>query len=415
MMDPTLLRFQQMFGAMQGTAPQQSVMPERLGTTEPMGIQAQVIDPSQIGSESIPQSPEQNIAQRLQQLYSPETTANDRLSQLLSQYPQRENPGVLAKIVGSLIGGARGPDAADRAMYGGYYRDVQDWENQVKPASHLANQERYNNQNERQFANQVVTQELNERKFGHKQETDEANIKIREKRASAYDFKQRNPNLTIKIDAQGNFIGINPQTGQKQYITGPDGKPVNSGDMSDYDKINLMQQNALERIDATADAGLTAIGARGVVQGQLIDKRDEIHDENVEEGTDKPLSPSAERTAKLARAEDFTSKHPELADWIVLDGNKVTVREGSSGGWFGKADSPALRKAIVDHVVDGKPFIAPIEAKPENKISPANGKLPEGKIKVRAPNNPDGTPGVVGMIPMSRLDAYLKGGYKKVN
>lgn len=423
MMDPTLLRFQQMFGNMQGQQPmigndlpsqggfagQPVMLPERLGATEPMGIQAQVIDPSMLGKDTIPQTPEMNIAQRLQQLYSPETAANDRLTALLNQYPQRENPGILAKIVGSLIGGARGPDAADRAMYGGYYRDVEDWENQVKPASHLAPQERYNNQNERQYANQVITQELNRDKFDHTIEKDKATAANRERRTKVYEFKARNPNQTIKLDKAGNFVAINPQTLQTTAIRDADGNPISGREMSWEEKQEILQENALERIDEMGKVGLNRIGAQGAVQGELIDKREEVKDSS--------LTPEQERSARLSRAEALVNEHPELSGWIENDGKSVKIRETYTPGMFGiavgrKAENPATRKAIVDHIINGKPLVLPKETKGKDTnqtINPNNTKLSEGKIKVISPD------GIPGMIPMSRLDAYLKGGYKKAN
>lgn len=444
--NPQLMRFEQMFQNMQQSAPQQLQqpgvlpnqggfegmnvqMPERLGATGQMGELPQVIDPSQIGSEAISQSPEQNIARRLQELYSPETAANERLTALLSQYPQRDNPGVLAKIVGSLIGGARGPDAADRAMYGGYYRKLEDWENQVKPAYQAANQERYNNSNERQYANQVLNQELNREKFDHKQDYDTKALQLRERGVKVREYKAKNPNATFKVDqATGFIIAIDPVTKQVSYPT-YNGERVLGRDLSFEDRQDILQENRIESIDRMAEVGLNRVEASGK-ESRTTKSSPDYDDLNP--GNTNDLTESAKRTAKQSRAEDFKSRYPDLADWIETEGTDITVRQGKTGGWFSDAESTELRKAIVDHIVDGKPFVMPkanakpgaetTKGQPDQTINPNNTQLPKGRIWVTSPNKEtkksDGTvipPNTKMHIPMERLDAYIVGGWKKAN
>src|SRR5574338_457948 len=68
-------------------------------------------------------------------LYHPQTAMQDRMSQLLGEFPERETPGTLKKIFASLAGAAGGPDAADRFMYGPYYERLKDWKEQFGPVA----------------------------------------------------------------------------------------------------------------------------------------------------------------------------------------------------------------------------------------------------------------------------------------
>lgn len=362
--DPSLLRYQQIFGQQQpygsdmpeqggflgfgypevdNQIPQQPVLPERLGQSAPLGGLPSVIDPSMIGSESIPETEESRVARRLQELYSPETTASDRLSQLLGQYPQREKPGVWRKIGASIVGMGGGIEAADRALNAPHNRAVEDWQRQVRPAEYAANQERYNNSNERMLANQVMTQERNDRKFDHTVEKDKKSLELRERRTQVYEWKTRNPNMIIKMDNEGNFVGINPQTGKPTYITDADGQPINGREMSWQDKQNILQENALERIGETAKAGLNRIGASGVVQEGLIQKRASVKAEEDDDPTE--LTPSARRTQQVLNAQEALMEHPEWEGKIEIDGSNVRITE----------TDPALREKIKQAITGVKP------------------------------------------------------------
>lgn len=335
--NPALLRYQQIFnqpvgndlpeqGGFFGMNPMpvaQGPLPQRLGQSEPLGGLPQVIDPSQIGSEMIPETEESYIAKRLSELYQPQTSASTRLNELLNQYPQREKPGFLQKLVASLSGFGGGPQAADKVLYGGYDRQVQDWQNRVKPISELADQERYLNQNQRILANQMIGRELDVRKQTHKEKVDERNIAIREKRAAAYEFKARNPNMQIKQDSEGNFIGINPQTGQMAYVTDSQGNRVNGRELSWEDKQNILQENALERINRSAEVGLGRIQASGeqARETKAAPNYDDLNPDKIV----KPQSPSEQRTARTLAAEQLLDEHPDWEEYIQFDGNRVTI------------------------------------------------------------------------------------------
>lgn len=124
---------------------------------------------SPIGSQPLDERPDMSMTSYEQpqdnyaDLYKPEHMMQDRMTAMIDQFPERQPPGIAQKIFGSLAGGAGGPDAADRFMYGPYRNQVLDWKSKFEPVLQGANQERYQNTNMRQLANSMITQDRMER------------------------------------------------------------------------------------------------------------------------------------------------------------------------------------------------------------------------------------------------------------
>jgi hypothetical protein len=209
-----------------------------------------------------------NIAQRMSEMYTPEDVASDKYNQLINDYPNREDykPGFWRSIGSMIVDYAKGPQAG-HAMYDEPYNDkLTDWKNKIGPAEKAANLERYQNVNERQVASQTIEAQRRQQALDEKTKTDEANVEIRRKRLDIYDWKNRHPNMRIVIPKGGNIYGWNPVTGEKVDLG------LDSGTLSEAEKYDLQQENAMNRIQ---EQGAQARQTEGVKQ----DNRESIQDQ----------------------------------------------------------------------------------------------------------------------------------------
>src|SRR5438876_13164 len=206
-------------------------------------------DPQVIGQEPPP-----DINQMMSQLYHPETQASGRLNQMLSSFPQRQQPGFLRKLGAGLIGyGASQRGGTEAGIQAGqeflnrpYTQKLGDWEAQIKPIEQAANIERESNVNARTLAFQTVSNVLKEQAEQHKVEKNDRDATIKEHRASIYEFKATHPDA--KFDFRGPTVLVTDPLTKKVTDTG-----VSTGSMSQLDKMNLGQEQALERIEKTQE------------------------------------------------------------------------------------------------------------------------------------------------------------------
>jgi len=238
-----------------------------------------------------------DVNQRLQQLYHPESSAQDRYNQLLNQFPQREHPSRLRQIGSALAGlSAVSPGAytdsgqaigikvdpakqlqiQDQFLNRPYYQRMDDFQARLKPTQESAELERGSNTNKRIMAEQTIGREIQDRRAdiadrvasdrahaatieaARKQKKDEADVyksnedrKIREARAKAYIFKQTHPNHIIKETDKGELLAINPGDGSTFILADDDGNPIKSSKMTDSDRINLQIQGRMNAIAAS--------------------------------------------------------------------------------------------------------------------------------------------------------------------
>ena len=200
----------------------------------------------------------------LAKLYHPDTSAEDRFNKIFDAYPNRENyhPSAMRRIGGALISfgsgmtpgrgldfynpNVQGVKAGMDYMDEPFNEARADWKDKIQPAEYGANLERQANSNERLYANQVVTQQQRDRKLAQDAKIAEAKQDNANARTEVYRFKAHHPG--VKFDYHGPTVTYaDPQTG-KVFDTG-----VKTGRLSDSDKIDLNQDNAIERIDETGD------------------------------------------------------------------------------------------------------------------------------------------------------------------
>jgi hypothetical protein len=259
------------------------------------------------------QQPDQqvDIPTRMAQLYQPHNELQNRLTAAIDQMPNRANyePSGFRKFAAALAGlgagGAQGMEygrpvgitnnpmqqlAIQRSITDDPFNQAMgDWTNRLKPLEYNANLERESNVNQRQLANETIAREiqnaqelnrekrtkLEEKKIENKRISDEANLKIRQQRADAYEFKATHPNWIAVKSRGGNVHFVNPQNPSQSADTG-----IPTGQLSDYDKIhmnfndsvtleNLKEQNR-EHLEGVRIQGREEVNANKPVKPPVV-------------------------------------------------------------------------------------------------------------------------------------------------
>jgi hypothetical protein len=229
-----------------------------------MGAITRIGQPPPVVDHAAPQDP--NIAQLMQQFYTPETEATDAFNQLVRNAPTRNKPGIARRLAASGAALKGGPQVAEQFMYAPFMRNTADWMAKMDPNYKAASLENTRNANERQLAGNMAQYTMAERKQTEVERKNRSDEEIRRKRAEVYDFKARNPNM--RFDFSGpNVMAADPLTG-KVFDTG-----VPTGSMTDMDRINLQGE---WRVAAARESGAQQRATEGVRQrGRLeaIDRR----------------------------------------------------------------------------------------------------------------------------------------------
>jgi hypothetical protein len=309
-----------------------------------------------------------DIASRMAQLYTPETEATERFNTLAGGMPEYEKPGVWRSIAAALSAfGPGGHEVGMQVARQPYADKMTRWKEQLGPAQQAASLERQNNANERTMAYQTVNQELQSRKQDEVERKNLAEQKIRQQRADVYEFKSRNPGF--KFDFSGPKVKVlNPTTGQVTVTQ------WDTGNLSDTDKINLEQKNAIERIEKTGEQARETEGVRQTGRESIAETRGwkvyNVPDPNnpgqmksikINEITGdvqelaKPVGPVASATGagnrgelptqtkvrQFNKAREIYNTRPDLRKYLKLGTNDFTVLESSSWGAEGKAADAA--------------------------------------------------------------------------
>lgn len=217
-----------------------------------------------------------NVAERMAQLYTPETAANDRYNEMIGKYPNQPKVGTGRKIAG--VGLAALADFAGDSNKGKfvfdeitgknkYATDVAAWKNQVDPLEKAADNERASNTNKQNMAHQQIADELRKQAQDETAKKNDAAAAVAKQRADAYEFKARNPNL--KFNFSGPTVMVTDPTTGKVSDT-----KIPTGSLSDADKAALDQKNDLAKIEAQGKNQQTVAETRGWKIGTIPDPND---------------------------------------------------------------------------------------------------------------------------------------------
>ena len=286
----------------------------------------------------VPQSTEGganfNQIARLKELYNPEVEATKRFADLLAAQPERGRSSLARTIVASGIGLKGGVKGANEVLDAPHDRAMNDWKAKVEPAYQAANLERYSNANERQTMSSIVNAEAAQRKLDETQRQALAREEVARDRNAIQWFKTRNPNW--KYDTSGEFvIALNPADPNKSVNTG-----IKTGNLSELDKIELNQENALERI--------------GAQHSNAVDLEENVRQPNrieiINERANNPTSPSQLDDARKATIQAAIDHNPNWARWV--DMTTMQIKPAPTDGMFrgasaeDKKDYDDFREAI---------------------------------------------------------------------
>ena len=300
---------------------------------------------------------EMDAGARMRELYQPDTDSSDYFERLLRQYPEEQKPSLLRRIGAMIVDYTKGHNAGQQFFEEPRRKAIEDWKNQISPAYQAATNERYSNANERTLAYNRIAMELREKAQEAKERNDIRNAEIRQQRADIYAFKAMHPNYKFVLPKGGNIQALDPATGQS-HDTG-----IPTGSLTELDKMNLSQENALEQIGARGTQAQTLEGMRQGGREQIAETRgwklgvDQKSGESILyneiTGATKPVSgnrnitpvakpssggasstPTQQRVDIVNKAAQLKNTNPELAEFIRIEGNDVTITPPSSGGWF---------------------------------------------------------------------------------
>ena len=319
---------------------------------------------------------------RMAQIYQPRTAINDQYTAALGQAPERTSPGALrniAALIGSSISSPRNPAVAaklfDESRFGPYYRAQDDYQQKIKNlALGAAEEDRYNT-NQRQLAEQTVSREQNQAKIDEAARKNAATEKINQQKLDetkrlndAKIFRTMHPTWKVAPTKGGTLKYVNPDDPTQVVDT-----KIPLGTLSDEDRINLTEQNALTNIQARgqiesdiADKRITAASDQqdkrawsiGIIDdpanpGQkksvLINSiSGQIKDLPVKGTVEKPgtppkpstaagtkeLSPTQQAAQKFNRAQQALIEHPEWRSYIDIDPIHKTFTVDPPSSWI---------------------------------------------------------------------------------
>jgi hypothetical protein len=350
-----------------------------------------------------PVAPPYEPAQRLQELYKPETTYSDLYKQNIENIPQRNNPGIGRKLLAGMAGlSSEGQQAADDFLYRPYNQAVEAWKMKQDAITPGLTAERYSNANERTLANQAVGRELEQQRIN---ETIRKNTAAEAHQRDLLEFQKwraANPN-GIAIKAEDGFVHlVNPQTGEETKTA------IKHGELSDLEARNLkledskvltmLRGNIALRNQSAAEAERqkNRLALEGVQQGNRIEVKKTPSASSVSETSEKDMLPTQVKIMQYNKARELVNTNPELGKWIKLGDpgtNDFIVQEPGEDRpyWFDKAGpTPEQHKQISDAIYG------------------TASSIPSGTVLVISPD------GKKGYIPSDQLNEAIKSGYKKV-
>jgi hypothetical protein len=273
---------------------------------------------------SLPQQPndeEAFVNQRLASLYNPQNEMQDRLSELMGQIPERNDPSTMRKIFAAISGmGAEDPlGAAERFAYAPYYREMEDFQKQFEPISRAADLERQGNVNQRIFAEQSIQRELEarratetERRNRELAESRNRQLDLQEQRNAVYAFKAANPNYRFERGQDGFLYAVNPQNPTETIKTN-----IEHNQVSPIELASLNSQYRMEQIRETGAQSRETVRERAAEQRETEAVRPRF--------TAAGTSQLEISRARVNRAQQAKIEHPEWSPFIGLGPSNTVI------------------------------------------------------------------------------------------
>lgn len=363
-------RIQQM---LMGLGNQQSINP----STSLPPIMGNPVDSSQLTPPPMPF--DENA--RMKELFTPETTMNNRFRGLIDQMPQREKPGFWRGLGSVIVGaGSNDPQSAminsERFAQMPYYRKLEDWEAQIKPVQQAADNERADNTQRRMFAQSLVSQEARNRQLDLQAARDERNALIQQEREQRLlkEGEQRN-------DVANERIRLAQEALDKK--------------LDEATKLNMQMANQVEIARVRGDIQTALANLRNELSKDLENTRqgNRLGLEETRQGNRLQLKTTSSASTTAAnrppnelekmrawrnKAEQFAQLKPEYRKWITVPPSSGLPVVKPVGGWGGP--TAAQRKEMMDFIfgVDSSQAAPSTTANvPIRQKSPSTGKIRE--------------------------------------
>ena len=312
----------------------------------------------------------------IKQLMSPNEEMFNRMKSQVDSMPLESNfkdPSLWTKIRAHLAaGGADNPIQAKQTREGiehaPYLKALNQWKMQLEPTEKLAQFENTRNVNNRLTGTGILRDEQTARRNAeierknkvHEEDVDE-DRKIRQQRADAYDFKSRNPDFKTATDSNGELIFYDPKDPSKVLHSG-----IQTGKLSDIDKVNLQHEGRLEEIQARtksakeleSDRQSNRLGLETAKFGnrqtleqtkeEASTKKEETRQTNrvtlkqtpsaSQSGKNAIQSETQKKQGQINKALKIISENPELKSYIIFEKNNAGTVQGvriAPSGIFG--------------------------------------------------------------------------------
>lgn len=312
-------------------------------------VQASMPDQSQPSSGTDPDS-------IIKSLLTPQTGSEDRLRQILDTMPKREDyaPSTGRKILAGIVG-LGGNDAM--GMSGGqpvgfvnhpkesfearnqildepYNEAMSAFNAQLRPLNELSQAERSANTNSRLTAATLLRDQNQDAEHQRKVTADEAKNqldqdKLAQKREFAAIVKAKNemPNAAMAEDKDGKVYTWDRKTGQFiGYVTNETGDVVESSKLPEQEKLQLQQNNELQRITARGSQARQNIAAQG-------NKEVDVSNKTLSNKKDLKQTVPGKAASASSSPKDTSGKRVTIVD---PKGNAYTLPEGQLSAFLAK-------------------------------------------------------------------------------
>lgn len=379
-----------------------------------------------IARASLDQVPNQSSSgidmnQVIQKLMSPDEEMFNRMKSQVDEMPllsNFKNPGLWTKIRAHLA--AMGADNAAQARqiregieHEPYLKALDAWKMRLDPTQELAKMENTRNVNARLTGSTILSNESTNKRLTEQARKDrEAELdrdldrQIRQQRADTYDFKTRHPTFKTATRRDGKLVFYDPADPSKTIVS-----DIDTGKLSDVDKINLEHQGNLEEIQERGKIAKSLEGERQVNRKELSDlqfghqesleetkqqnrlKTEGVRQQNRIEVKKIPSASSNTTTQSetqkkqglINKANKIISENPELKSYIIFEKNNAGTVQGvriAPSGIFGdeqkrmKAYNLLFGQEPVPGVTQDK------NVTPQSKVTKPNVRA-DGKTHVR--------------------------------
>lgn len=284
-----ILQLQNMTGAPMDQMQTPPQMPGNLLTDMPQpqgGIQ------NVSGGVNTQTDPSTPSPQTMADLYHPSHVASDAYRQTLNEMPNRatdDKPSVMRRIGGAIVGLGNGGEAGNEFTHRKFNNEMADYSNKVKLQGQGATEEDRSNVNARLVASDTIGKEQGQQKINAAAdkeaaaETDKLELRRRQEQdsqtralnASVNEWKAKNPNSIFK-EIGGQMVAFDPKTNKSEVMTDKDGKPYDTGKMSDEAKLVLQLHNTIVGITARGEESRKTDAQRASEAEDLVKNKGEI-------------------------------------------------------------------------------------------------------------------------------------------